>query len=225
MMLIGQIQPASVQDRHGTLPVLAKVRRLYSFIEKIFADGAYQGAATAAAVAKIGAWDLEIVKRSDTTKGFVVLPKRWIVERTLSWIGHCRRLSKHVENLAISALAFLRLAMIRLMMRRIAQLQLQQSYTGQTLRLDALGPAVQVAQDAVPSGCQTLLRCTLGHHRHTSTARSRPAGATRRVRSAGRTVCAACQVGSQTGDQRARYCMPQKLTHQMAITPCAALLH
>ena len=126
MMLIGQIQPADVQDRDGALPVLAEARRLFPFIERIFADGGYQGAATAAAVAQIGAWDLEIVKRSDTAKGFVVLPKRWIVERTLSWIGRCRRLSKHVENLARSALAFLRLAMIRLMMRRIARLQLQQ---------------------------------------------------------------------------------------------------
>ena len=125
MMLIGQIQPADVQDRDGALPVLAEARRLFPFIERIFADGGYQGAATAAAAAQIGAWDLEIVKRSDTAKGFVVLPKRWIVERTLSWIGRCRRLSKHVENLARSALAFLRLAMIRLMMRRIARLQLQ----------------------------------------------------------------------------------------------------
>uniref|UniRef100_UPI001B3B6A1A IS5 family transposase n=1 Tax=Skermanella mucosa TaxID=1789672 RepID=UPI001B3B6A1A len=120
MLLAGQIHPADVQDRDGALPVLAEARRLFPFIERIFADGAYQGAATAAAVARIGAWDLEIVKRSDTAKGFVVLPKRWIVERTLSWIGRCRRLSRHVENLARSALAFLRLAM----MRRIARLQL-----------------------------------------------------------------------------------------------------
>jgi len=126
MLLIGQVQPASVQDRDGALPVLTEARRLFPFIEKIFADGGYQGAATAAAVAQMGAWDLEIVKRSDTAKGFVVLPKRWIVERTLAWIGRCRRLSKHIENLARSALAFLRLAMIRLMMRRIARLQLQQ---------------------------------------------------------------------------------------------------
>jgi transposase len=124
--LIGQIQPANVQDRDGALPILTEVRRLFPVIEKIFADGAYQGEATATAVARIGAWDLEIVKRSDTAKGFVVLPKRWIVERTLSWLGRCRRLSKHLENLARSALAFLRLAMIRLMMRRIVRLQIQQ---------------------------------------------------------------------------------------------------
>ena len=124
MMLIGQIQSASVQDRDGALPVLAEARRLFPFIDKIFADGGYQGEATA--VARIGHWELEIVKRSDTAKGFIVLPKRWIIERTFGWLGRCRRLSKHFENLTRSALAFLRLAMIRLMMRRIARLQLQQ---------------------------------------------------------------------------------------------------
>jgi transposase len=126
MMLMGQIQSASVQDRDGALPVLAEARRLFPFIQRIFADGGYQGEATAAAVALIGHWELEIVKRSDTAKGFIVLPKRWIVERTFGWLGRCRRLSKHFENLTRSALAFLRLAMIRLMMRRIARLQLQQ---------------------------------------------------------------------------------------------------
>jgi transposase len=124
MMLIGQIQSASVQDRDGALSVLAEVRRLFPFIRKIFADGGYQGEPTATAVALNGQWELEVVKRSDKTKGFVVLPKRWIVERTFGWLGRCRRLSKHVENLTRSALAFLRLAMIRLMMRRIARLQL-----------------------------------------------------------------------------------------------------
>jgi transposase len=124
LMLIGQIQSASVQDRDGALPVLAEARRLFPFINKIFADGGYQGEATA--VARLGHWELEIVRRSDTAKGFIVLPKRWIVERTFGWLGRCRRLSKHFENLTRSALAFLRLAMIRLMMRRIARLQLQQ---------------------------------------------------------------------------------------------------
>jgi len=126
MVLGAEIQPADVQDRDGALTVLAEVRRLFPFVEKIFADGAYQGAATAAAVADLGAWEIEIVKRSDTAKGFVLLPKRWIVERTLGWIGRCRRLSKHFENRARSALAFIRIAMIRLMTRRIARLTAQQ---------------------------------------------------------------------------------------------------
>lgn len=121
-LIIGsQIQPANIQDRDGALPVLKDVRRQFVFIEKIFADGGYQGQATATAVAALGQWELEIVKRSDQAKGFVVLPKRWIVERTFGWLGRCRRLAKHVENRTRSALAFLHLAMIRLMLRRLAR--------------------------------------------------------------------------------------------------------
>ena len=66
--------------------------------------------------------DLQIVKRSDTAKGFMILPKRWIVERTFGWLGRCRRLAKDFENLTRTQLAFLKLAMIRLMARRIARL-------------------------------------------------------------------------------------------------------
>lgn len=121
MVLAAHIQPASVQDRDGALPVLQEARRMFIFVKKIFADGGYQGQATAAAVAALGEWELEIVKRSDHAKGFVVLPKRWIVERTFGWLGRCRRLAKHFENLTRTALAFLRLAMIRLMVRRVAR--------------------------------------------------------------------------------------------------------
>ena len=63
--------------------------------------------------------NVEIVKRSDQAKGFVVLPKRWIVERTLAWLGRCRRLAKDWECLNRKALAFLRLASIRLMLRKL----------------------------------------------------------------------------------------------------------
>jgi transposase len=101
--------------------VLAEARRQFPFIERIFADGGYQGAATAAAVRALGRWELEIVKRSDGVRGFAPLPKRWIVERTFSWLNRCRRLARDVENLARTALAFLRLAMIRLMLRRLAR--------------------------------------------------------------------------------------------------------
>ncbi len=86
------------------MPVLKEVRRLFPFIVRVFADGGYQGAATSAAVRELGPWHLDIVKRSDTAKGFEVLPKRRIVERTFGWLGRCRRL-----------------AMIRLMLRRIAR--------------------------------------------------------------------------------------------------------
>ena len=65
--------------------------------------------------------DVEIVKRSDAAKGFTVLPKRWIVERTISWLNSCRRLAKDWECLNRSALAFLRWASIRLMLRKLCQ--------------------------------------------------------------------------------------------------------
>jgi len=66
---------------------------------------------------------LEIVKRSDAIKGFVLLPKRWIVERTYGWLGRCRRLAKDYENVTRSHVGFIILAMIRLMLRRIVRLQ------------------------------------------------------------------------------------------------------
>src|SRR6185503_21341401 len=116
----------SIQDRDMIAPLMTVVRSMCATIQKSLADGGYQGAATATEVLALAGIPLEIVKRSDAAKGFVVLPKRWIVERTFGWLGRCRRLSKHVENLTNAALAFLRLAMIRLMMRRIARLQLQQ---------------------------------------------------------------------------------------------------
>ena len=65
--------------------------------------------------------EVEIVKRSDAAKGFAVLPKRWIVERTIAWLNRCRRLAKDRECLNRSALAFLRLASIRLMLRKLCK--------------------------------------------------------------------------------------------------------
>ena len=92
----------------------------YPFLMKLYADAGYQGPqfqrALKTVLKRVG---LEIVKRSDQAKGFVVLPKRWIVERTFAWLGRCRRLAKDWENLNRKALAFLRLASIRLMLRRL----------------------------------------------------------------------------------------------------------
>src|SRR4051812_33535350 len=92
----------------------------YPFLVKLYADGGYQGPQFRRAIKKIlRRVNLEIVKRSDQAKGFVVLPKRWIVERTIAWLNRCRRLAKDWENLNCKALAFLRLASIRLMLRRL----------------------------------------------------------------------------------------------------------
>ena len=115
------VHPANIQDRDGGLLVLKAVRRLFPFIERIFADGGYQGEATAAAVRALGPWQLEIVKRSDHTVGFEVLPQRWIVERTFAWLGRCRRLAKDYENRTRFAVAYIHLATIRLMLRRLTR--------------------------------------------------------------------------------------------------------
>jgi transposase len=75
----------------------------------------------AALLRNTGRWTLDIVKRSDADKGFHVLPKRWIVERTLAWISRCRRLVRNLENLPKTSLALIRFAMIKLMARRLTR--------------------------------------------------------------------------------------------------------
>jgi len=102
-MLAVAVTPASVQDRDQIAPLLREVRRLFPFLERAIADSGYRGATTAATVKKSARLPLEIVKRSDTAMGFVVLPKRWIVERTFGWLGRCRRLAKDFENLACAS--------------------------------------------------------------------------------------------------------------------------
>ena len=101
-------------------PVMAIAKRRHADLLNTLADGGYQGKATADAVREAADLPLEIVKRSDKP-GFVVLAKRWIVERTFGWLGRCRRLSKDYENLHRTSAAFLILAMIRLMVRRVAR--------------------------------------------------------------------------------------------------------
>lgn len=114
------VHPADVQDRDGAVELLHRSRRLFPFVERIFADGGYRGPKMAAAVAKTGAWRLQIVKRTDAHR-FVVLPKRWVVERTFAWIARNRRLARDFERHARTAAAFVRLAMIRIMLRRLTR--------------------------------------------------------------------------------------------------------
>lgn len=113
------VHPGNVQDRDGATELLRRTRRLFPFIEVIYADGGYRGPKMAGVVAKTGAWRIEIVKRNDVPR-FEVLPKRWIVERTFAWISRNRRLARDFERHIRFAVAFIRLAMIRIMMRRLA---------------------------------------------------------------------------------------------------------
>ncbi len=120
-MLTAVVHPASVQDRDGAVLVLdVRTRRLFPFLATIFADSAYGGPKLARAMVG-GGWKIEVVKRPKEQKGFEVLPRRWVVERTIAWLNRCRRLSKDFENLNRTALAFIRLASIRLMLRRIVR--------------------------------------------------------------------------------------------------------
>ena len=113
------VHPASVQDRDGAEGRLREARRCFPFIERVIADAGYQGRKMEEVMARTGAWELQIVRRSDRHR-FVVLPERWIVERTLAWISRCRRLARDYERHARKAAAFVQLAMIRLMLRRLA---------------------------------------------------------------------------------------------------------
>lgn len=119
-MLHAVVHSADIQDRDGGVLVLSTLFGKFPLLTKLFADGGYQGPKFAAAVAKVmPSLSVEIVKRSDTAKGFKLLPKRWVVERSFAWFGRCRRLAKDFENLNRTALAFLRLASIRLMLRKL----------------------------------------------------------------------------------------------------------
>src|SRR5260370_36089456 len=101
---------------------MATLFGLYPFLLKLYADGGYQGPIFQSAVRKIPRQiDVATVKRSDIAKGFAVLPKRWIVERTSAWLNRCRRLAKDWACLNRKALAFWRLASIHLMLRKLCQ--------------------------------------------------------------------------------------------------------
>ena len=114
------VHPADIQDRDGGILLLATLFGMYPFLKKLFADGGYQGPDFHKALTKLlPHLETEIIKRSDQAKGFVVLPRRWVVERTIAWLNRCRRLAKDWENLNRKALAFLRLASIRLMLRKL----------------------------------------------------------------------------------------------------------
>ncbi|MGO9720212.1 MAG: IS5 family transposase [Methylocella sp.] len=120
LLLHALVTSADVQDRDGGLMVLSTMFGQFPFLKKLFADSAYAGPVFHDGLTSImPGLVTEIIRRSDRAKGFVVLPKRWIVERTISWLGRCRRLAKDWENLNHNALAFLRLASIRLMLRKL----------------------------------------------------------------------------------------------------------
>lgn len=115
------IHTADIQDRDGAPLVLAEIIRRFPWLRHVFADGGYAGDKLKGALRRLGKWTIEIIKRSDAAKGFEVLPRRWVVERTLAWLNRNRRLAKDFEHTIASATAWLFIASIQLYARRIAR--------------------------------------------------------------------------------------------------------
>lgn len=120
-LLLGiEVIPANIQDRDCAADLIRRTRRVFPFIAKLFADGGYAGPKLKAALAGQPV-DLEIVKRTDKQGGFKVIRRRWVIERTFSWLRRNRRLMAHYEAIAIIAEGFAKLAMISLMLKRLTK--------------------------------------------------------------------------------------------------------
>ena len=119
--LSAYVTSADVQDRVGARCLLAGLKPFVPRLKKIWADGAYTGEKLAGWLEERGGWKLEIVERDREARGFEVLPKRWIVERTFSWLIRNRRLSKDYERRVQTSETLIEVAMIRFLLRRLAR--------------------------------------------------------------------------------------------------------
>lgn len=117
LLLVVCVLAANIQDRDGAKLVVERLEGRFPRLQLIWADGGYAGKLVTWVTQRTG-WVLQIVKRSADVRGFVVLPKRWIVERTFAWLGRYRRLSKDYEARTQSSEAMVRIAMIQVMLRR-----------------------------------------------------------------------------------------------------------
>lgn len=123
LILLVVVHPANIQDRDGAKMLLRLLTERFGWLKLIWADGGYAG--------KLVEWvytiqrkrriKMDIVRRCDDTKGFKVLPKRWIVERTFGWLSKYRRMSKDYETTTESSVAMIQIAMTRLMLKRAAR--------------------------------------------------------------------------------------------------------
>lgn len=118
LLLLVVVTAASVQDRDGAKLLCRKLGGNAKKLRKIWVDGAYRGELLNWVATRFK-FVLSVVLRSDKEKGFVVLPRRWVVERTLAWLNNNRRLSKDYERLPETSEAFVQLAMTRLMLQRL----------------------------------------------------------------------------------------------------------
>jgi putative transposase len=121
LVLLAVVHAANIQDRDGARLLFAQIKARFPRLKLVWADGGYAGPQLGDWVKHAFHWVLEIVKRSDDAKGFVVLPKRWIVERTFGWLNWSRRLSKDFERLPETGEAWIYLALTQVMLRRLAR--------------------------------------------------------------------------------------------------------
>ena len=122
LLLIVVVHTANIQDRDGAKLVLEQIKDAFPRLKLILADAGYSGQLVDW-VSSVCGWILEIVKRSDDVKGFQVLPRRWVVERTFGWLGRYRRLSKDYEGSTESSQALIYAAMIHIMARRLSRVK------------------------------------------------------------------------------------------------------
>jgi transposase len=115
------VHSADIQDRDGATAVLKTILNRWPWLRHIFADGGYAGPKLRGALQRVATFTVQIVKRTDKAKGFEVLPRRWVVERTFAWLGRCRRLAKDWEKSIASAEAWIIIAHIRILTRRLAR--------------------------------------------------------------------------------------------------------
>ena len=120
-MLFVLVHAANIQDRDGAPDLIKAIRYRYPWLRHLFADGGYAGEKLRNALLGHGKWTIDIVRRSDDASGFVVLPRRWVVERTFAWRGRCRRLAKDWEKSMESSTAWVQIASIRMLTRKIAR--------------------------------------------------------------------------------------------------------
>lgn len=119
LLLAVVVHAANLQDRDGAKKVLEKLKGKFPRLQRIWADGGYTGTLVDW-VMQLGGWVLDIVHRPKDQQGFMVLPRRWVVERTFAWLGRYRRLSKDYERLPETSETLIEIAMIHLMLKRLA---------------------------------------------------------------------------------------------------------
>lgn len=120
-LLAVRVHEANIQDPHGAVPLLRSLRQSFPDLAHIFADRVYRGPQLQEAIADRGPWTIQIVERPPGVKGFQLLPRRWVVERTFAWFGRSRRLAKDFEASIASATAWVFIANLRLLTRRLAK--------------------------------------------------------------------------------------------------------